>query len=128
MGCLPFCVKIVQSVEDVLHFGVWGHEVRNSEVVGTWLLLETTTWHGHDSSLVYHVHAVEEIRLDVLGLCFFDELLGEVYPWETVHGTFDLCAADIFHVVEGVSEKLSLLSQLAVEGLVLSMVLLNSLV
>lgn len=105
VSSLPLIVKLVQFVEDVLHLLNWSDQISNSEVVGTWLLVETTAWDSHDACLVDHVHAVEEVWLDTLGVSFVDELLGEVHAWETVHGTLDLGAGHVLHVVKGAGEQ-----------------------
>lgn len=109
MGSLPLVVKSAQSVEDVLHLLNGCHKVCNSKVVSSRLLLEATSWHGHYTGLVDHVHAVEEIRFDTLRVCFVYKLLREVHARETVHSALNLSARNVFHVVESRGEKVSLI-------------------
>lgn len=92
-------------------------------MVGAGLLLETAPGNSHYTSLVDHVHAVEEVRLLALSVSLINELLGEVDPGETVHGSLDLGARNVLHVVEGFSQKLGLGLESAKQLLVFSIIL-----
>ena len=80
------------------------HQVCDSEMVRSSLLSKSRAWHGHDSSLVYHLEAVDEVGLLALLFGLLDEFLGEVDLWEAIHGAFDLRASDLLHVIKAVCE------------------------
>lgn len=125
---LPLFVELAEAFEDVFHLLDWSHEVCNSKVVGTGLLFEATSGHGHDSGLVDHVHAVEEIGFDSFRVGFVYKLLGEVHTRETVHSSFDFSARNILHVVEGLGEQISFIFHGSVQSVVLFLVQINSLI
>ena len=75
-------------------------------MVSARLLSEATSWNCHNSGIIDHFHTVYEVRLLSLLKCTFDEFLGEVDPREAIHGSFNLGACDLLHVVEGPFEEL----------------------
>ena len=106
-------VKLLEIVKDNLHGGSRADEVGDSKVVGVLFLSETTSWNGHDSCLIHHLHAVYEVWLLTLRKGRIDELLREVKPWESVHGSFNLSASDLLHLVEAFSQEFCAFSHTA---------------
>ena len=76
-----------------------------------WGLTEATSWHSHDARLVHHFHTVDKVWGFTLLLCFLDELLREVESWETIHGTFNLSATHLIHIVECICQESSSFSE-----------------
>ena len=100
MLSLPLFVEHLQVVEDLSHALGRCHQVSDSEVVGAFFLTEPAAWYCHYTRFVYHVHAVQEVRLFALLFSLIDELLREVNSRESVHRSFDFSASDILHTVK----------------------------
>lgn len=126
MAAVEFVVELLQFLQNLLHVARRVHQVCDAEVVRALLLPEARAWHGHDASLVNHLHAVDEVWLLALPLGLVDKLLTEVDLREGVHGALDLCATHLLHVVERVGEELGALFQSIEHVVVLAHVLVDA--
>lgn len=68
---VPVVVKPLKSIHYLLHLLGRCNEVRYSEVVGARRLLESTSRNSHNTGLVYHIHAVDEVGFFTRLLSFF---------------------------------------------------------
>ena len=102
MECIVERLKIIK---DLLHAARWVDQVGDAEVVGAFLLSKARPRHSHDTRLVHHLHAVDEVGLLALLLCTVNELLREVHAREAIHGALDLRARHLVHIVEGVCKE-----------------------
>ena len=99
---MELVVKVLECLKYLLHVRCWVDQVCDSEVVCAFLLAEAATWHRHNTCLIYHLHAVNEVRLFALSLGILDKLLREMYLREPVHCSLNLSARYLLHIVEGV--------------------------
>lgn len=107
--------------------GSWVDQIGDSKVVRARFLAEARAWNSHDTRLVDHFHAVDEVWLFALALGLVNKLLREVNLGEAVHGALDFSAGDLFHVIERVRQQLSSLFQSIKHSASLFLVLLNAL-
>ena len=98
--CVELVVELLEAFKNTLHFRGRVDQICYSEMVSSWLLTKSTTWDGHNACLINHLHTIEEIRLFALLQRFFNEFLGEMYSWESIHGSLYFSATDLFHVIE----------------------------
>jgi hypothetical protein len=126
MGLVELCVEFVEGLKGALHLLVRCHQVRYSEVVGAFFLQKSTTRNRHNTCFVHHVHTVHEIGGLSLLLSFVDELLGEVDAGEAIHGALNFRAGNLFHLLESVLQKLSLLLICLVDFVVFALVLMHT--
>jgi hypothetical protein len=120
---MPVIVERFQSLHNFFHLLSWGNEVRNSEVVCARRLPETTSRHCHNTSLVHHIHAIEEVGFFTRRLSFIEELLGEVNFWETVHSSLNLGARNISHFIKSCGQQLGFSSECEMKRAILLQVL-----
>ena len=104
---VKFVVKFPQCIQDLLHAARWCNQVCDTEMIRTWFLSKTAAWNRHDACLVYHFHAVKEVRLFTLCLSFLNEFLRKVDLWECIHRALDFRASYILHRIKGIRQKLS---------------------
>ena len=74
-------------------------------MVGAFHLAESRARNSHDTCLLDHVHAVLKVWLGSLLFALVDILLREVDPGEAVHGSLDLGACNLIHVVESILKE-----------------------
>ncbi len=91
-------------------------------------LPKSAAWHRHDTCLVDHLHAVEEVRRDTLFVGFMDKHLWQVDGGEGVHGTLDLVAFDTGALVEHICDHCGALLQPSEDIVVLAPELLHCLI
>ena len=68
-------VKFLQVLEHYLHLGCGAYQISYSEMVSARSLSKATAWYCHDSCLIDHLHAVDEVRLFSLCKGAVDEFL-----------------------------------------------------
>jgi len=126
VAIVEIIIKLFQVFQDSLHVTGRVDKICNAEVIRALLLPETRAWHRHNSRLVHHFQTVNEVWLLTLLQCLINELLTEVYLWEAVHGTLNLRATHLLHVVECAGEELGTLLEATHYAIVLSLVLLDA--
>ena len=109
MTRVELVIELFEILEDFGHVAGGVDQVGDAEVIGAFLLSESWPWHRHDARLVNHLHAVDEVRGLSLLLGIVNELLWEVDLGEAIHGSFNLCARDLLHVVERIGQQLGAL-------------------
>ena len=102
---MELIVELFEVFKNAFHVTCRIHQVCNSEVIRPSGLSETRTWHCHNSSLIDHLEAVDEVRRLALLFGILNELLREMDLWEAVHGALNLRTRDLLHVIEVVSEE-----------------------
>ena len=127
MTVVEIFVELFKILQHLLHVTCWVHQIRDSKVIRALLLAEARPWHRHDARLVDHLEAVNEVGCLSLLFRFIDELLAKVYLWEAIHGTLNLRARHLLHIVEGAGEKRSALLEPVEDRIVLFRVLVNAL-
>lgn len=75
MGFMEFIIELLQTLEYLLHVRRWVHQVGDPKVICSWFLSKTTAWHRHNTCVINHLHAIDEVRILSLFLCFVLELL-----------------------------------------------------
>jgi len=95
-------IELFEVVKDFGHVAGGVDQVGDAEVIGVFLLSEPRPWHSHNARLVHHLHAVDEVRGLSLRFGIVNELLREMNLGEAIHGSFNLCARDLLHVVESI--------------------------
>jgi hypothetical protein len=75
-------------------------------MVSTRLLTESTAGNCHDSCLFEHFHAVHKVGLLFLFFGMSQEFVAKVHSGESVHGSFNFLAGDVFHFIKSMFQKL----------------------
>ena len=102
---MEFIVEGGEVLKDLLHVARWVDQVSDTEVICALLLSEAWSGHSHNTGLVNHLHAVDEVGLLALLLCTIDKLLREVHAREAIHSALNLRARHLVHIVEGFSKE-----------------------
>lgn len=95
-------------------------------MVGSCFLAKTAPWNRHDACFIYHLHAVEKIRLFALSLRIVNKLLWEMDLRKRVHRTLDFGTTYIFHLVKCIRQQLSSFFKSIFNLIVLLQVLINT--
>lgn len=112
--------RIIESLQ-ILQFWLkllfWKNQCCYSEMVGSWLLLKSTSWHQCNTCVLQHLQTIEKIWS--LALCCLLNFLRQFYLRESIHGSFNFIASDVLHSSQKVCNQTSSFLQWFEQSLVL---------